>query len=399
MSVATIPDPPEGGPGGGPPCESFEDLFESVQAFAKDNGFAVVKKAAGNRHAGFGPTYYELHCDRGASRPPRGSGVRNTSTRKIGCPWKMVATAPKGDGHLWRLRHQTIHQQHNHEPSSKPSAHAVHRKWRQPQQDLLSSISRNTAIQAREAGTIVRDTFGIEYTNQDIRNERARQRLQELDGYTPTQALIEFFDQEGVYYVKRVDPDTNELTALFWTLDYCIQMWKRYPTVLSFDNTYKTNRFHMPLFNITGTSNIHSTFNVGFGLVDNERLDGFKWLLEAMEEIRARYDLPVPLVCLTDKEENLRTALKDIWPGAQLQLCVFHINANVVLNVKKKWKTPLGVDNEAADAVAFEREDEDGLPDPESTDLQDLNSLAHSDQGIESLPQQIPHSKKGIFML
>lgn len=68
----------------------------------------------------------------------------------------------------------------------------------------------------------------------------------------------------------------------------------------------------MPLFNITGTSNIHSAFNIGFRLVNNKRLHGFKWLPAAKEEIRARYDLPAPLVCLIDKEENLQTALKDI---------------------------------------------------------------------------------------
>lgn len=41
--MATIPDPPEGGPGGGPPAATFQEIFDFVQAFAKDNGFAVVK--------------------------------------------------------------------------------------------------------------------------------------------------------------------------------------------------------------------------------------------------------------------------------------------------------------------------------------------------------------------
>lgn len=92
--MATIPDPPEGGPGGGPPAATFQEIFDFVQAFAKDNGFAVVKMKPSNKREGI-YCRYELHCDRGHRRPQRGEGLRSTSTRKIDCPWKMIASATR----------------------------------------------------------------------------------------------------------------------------------------------------------------------------------------------------------------------------------------------------------------------------------------------------------------
>ena len=408
--MATIPDPPLGGPDGGPPSATLDELFQSVQDFAKLNGFAVVKKRAGNKHNNV-HTYCEFHCDRGESRPSEGAGIRNTSTRKIDCPWKMIASAGKRDNWHYVLRYPgTGPQAHNHAPSSTPAAHPAHRKWGEAEKALLSRISKHSAIQAREAGAIVRETFNTPFTNQDIHNARARLRADELDGYTPIQALVRRFEEESVSYVKRVN-DKDEVVALFWTFNYCTDMWKRFPTVLSLDNTYNTNRFKMPLFNITGLTNLHTNFNVGFGLVDNERLEGFLWLVEAMDSIRQKHSIPTPQVCLTDFEPSLRDALMRVYPDTQLQICIFHINANVVLNVKKKWRTPPGADNKP-DAVAFEREDEDqqqpgqAMSEEEQSDLQELNAPAHeeaanveSSASITSASQQIPHTKKGIFML
>ena len=409
-----IPDPPLGGPRGGPPCDTLDELFKSVQDFAKSNGFAVVKKRAGNKRNNV-HTYCEFHCDRGESRPSRSEGVRNTSTRKIDCPWKMIASAGRRDDWRYVLRYPgTGPEAHNHGPTSTPAAHPAHRKWEEPEMALLEHISKHSAIQAREAGSIVRDTFDKPFTDKDTRNARARLRAKELDGYTPIQALVRQFELEGISHVKRVNAD-DEVVALFWTFDHCIEMWKRFSTVLSLDNTYNTNRFKMPLFNITGLTNLHTTFNAGFGLVDNERLQGFTWLTEAMDSIRQQHRIPSPDVLLTDFEPPLRDALAKTYPEAQLQICVFHINANVVLNVKKKWKTPPGIDDEEPDAVAFQREDEDGqlenrpansqaITEDDQSDLQELNALVHDEahndgNTVLSIPNQIPHTKKGVFIL
>lgn len=52
-------------------------------------------------------------------------------------------------------------------------------------------------------------------------------------------------------------------------------MWKRFPEVLSLDNTYKTNTFKMCLFQVTGITDQKSIANFSFGLINTEKEEGF----------------------------------------------------------------------------------------------------------------------------
>ena len=89
-------------------------------------------------------------------------------------------------------------------------------------------------------------------------------KAEALGGYTPTQALIKHFTDTGIkHFVRQL---SGHVTALIWTYPWCEKAWKRFPDVLSLDNTYKTNRFDMPFLNVTGVTNLHTTFNVAFAM-------------------------------------------------------------------------------------------------------------------------------------
>ena len=65
-----IPNPPEGGPNGGAPAETFEILLQSLQAFALIHGFCIIKQRASN-YRDKKPMRYDIVCDRGQGRPER----------------------------------------------------------------------------------------------------------------------------------------------------------------------------------------------------------------------------------------------------------------------------------------------------------------------------------------
>ena len=78
--------------------ETFDDLYAFLQRWAIANGMAFVKKSASNyRDLGDGNgkvlTYRPLLYDRGPSRPPRGTGQRNTATQKLDYQYKVIVTA------------------------------------------------------------------------------------------------------------------------------------------------------------------------------------------------------------------------------------------------------------------------------------------------------------------
>ncbi|KAM5344611.1 hypothetical protein ACJ41O_013146 [Fusarium nematophilum] len=135
----------------------------------------------------------------------------------------------------------------------------------------------------------------------------ARINRDKLNGHSPIAALVKLFDEmELPYFVKWEDDEPNRLVGLVWTFPYCLQMWKRFPEVVSFDNTYNTNRFKLPLFQTTGQTSLGSVYNAGFGLIDNERREGFQFLSESMRQLAEQHSIRQPDVIITDFDDQMK---------------------------------------------------------------------------------------------
>ncbi|OBS15455.1 hypothetical protein FPOA_13724 [Fusarium poae] len=265
---------------------------------------------------------YVLQCDRyGAPRPGRGAGIRKRKSRKSGCLWKIIAEALPENGFQWTLQHfpDAEHHHHNHNPSTDAAAHPVHRRLTSPVKATIQSSSRRVGIRARDIGGIVRDHFPDSvYTKRDIYNARTRISRENLGGYSSTAALIKLFDGKEIPYVaKWAKDEPDRLVGLVWTFPYCIQMWRRFPEVISFDNTCNTNRFKLPLFQVTGQTCLGTVFNAAFGLIDNERLEGSQFLTNGVRTLLDRYSTRTPDVVITDFDDQMKKALGVEFQDAQ----------------------------------------------------------------------------------
>ena len=78
--------------------------------------------------------------------------------------------------------------------------------------------------------------------------------------------------------------------------------------------------------------------NFAFGLINGEKEHHFQWLCDRLDELRIDIRADTPEVIVTDKEQALRTALSNTFPGAQQQLCVYRILANVRAKINVRWK-------------------------------------------------------------
>ncbi|KAJ6439016.1 GCN5-related N-acetyltransferase (GNAT) domain-containing protein [Purpureocillium lavendulum] len=107
---------------------------------------------------------------------------------------------------------------------------------------------------------------------------------------------------------------------------------------MSFDNTYNTNRFKLPLFQVTGQTCLKSVYNAAFGLIDNERREGFQFLADGIKQLAEQQGIQQPDVVLTDFDQQMKAALESQFPYSQQQICIHHINSNVLLNAKRLWK-------------------------------------------------------------
>lgn len=136
-------------------------------------------------------------------------------------------------------------------------------------------------------GEIVRSQSQVPsfFRPKDIYNDRQAIRLSKLEGLTPTQQWVNLLQRHELRHYISYD-ENNKITAVFWTYPWCEGMWKRFPEVLGLDNTYKTNRFKMCLFQVTGVTDQKSVANFAFGLVGTERQEGYDWLCDRLGEFR-----------------------------------------------------------------------------------------------------------------
>ncbi|RKK11850.1 hypothetical protein BFJ65_g13726 [Fusarium oxysporum f. sp. cepae] len=268
---------------------TIETLFESVNTFAKANGFGIT------RYNGYSykgrKIQYSLRCDRYRDpRPNRGAGLRQRKSRKCGYKWMVIVEALEEGKWVLRQHSNPEHSQHNHGRSIRPSAHPSHRRLTTPVRATIKSTSRRVGIRARDVRAVVQEQHPeLAFTQRDIYNARARINRDKLNGHTPTAALIKLFDEIDIPYVA------------------------------------------------TGQTCLGSVFNAAFGLIDNERRKGFQFLSESIRQLTEQHSIRQPDVIITDFDDQMKAALNDQFPDVQQQLCIYHINSNVLLKSKQKW--------------------------------------------------------------
>jgi hypothetical protein len=341
----TIPIYPEGGAladdGTFEFAATVQELQNAINRHGKKHGYAVIRRQ-GRKKVNGSFTRWGIFCDRhGDPRPSEGTGLRKTASRKCGCQFQGIASLSEA-GWVFQHSDDPAHHTHNHGPSLDPAAHTQHRKMKSPVKAYVNKFSAYTAIRAREiAEMVAQEHPDSHYTTKDINNARQLARRLERDGCSASGALIKAFDEEGVQYIaKWADDNPDRLVAIMFTFEPCQKAWLRFSDILCMDNTYSTNGLGFPLFVVTTQTNIKSTMPVAFGLVDNERREGFDFLAESLEDLRVKIGARRPAVLLTDKDDRMRDAFAAVYPDAQLQICRFHIHKNVLLQAKKKGRWP-----------------------------------------------------------
>ena len=331
-------------------------------------------------------------CDRfGKPGPSKGAGIRQRKSRKCGCQWKVIAEALEEGRWLLREHDNREHSRHNHGPSLAPSAHPSHRRLNTAVKATIEATSRRVGIRARDVRAVVQEQHPETFlTRKDIYNARALITREKLDGYTPTSALIKLFDEGKIPYItKWADDEPNRLVGLVWTFPYCIQIWKRFPEIISFDNTYNTNRFKMPLFQATGQTCLGTVFNAAFGIIDNERKEGFLFLADGIRQLAQQNSIRDPDVVITDFDKQMRAALSEQFPEVQQQLCIHHINSNVLLKAKQKW-----VDADGASGISEASNGEDAAPVHQPQQSAQDREFVHG-----SVDSTLPHNYRGVLVM
>jgi hypothetical protein len=116
------------------------------------------------------------------------------------------------------------------------------------------------------------------------------------------------------------------------------------------------------------------------------------WFLQQLSRFQRAGNIDPPKVIITDKDDQLRAAARQIFPEAQLQLCIFHINSNVVLSIKKWWKKP---DDSETDGD----EDDADTADIHEMERRNTNIKDMKDTKLGPLPKRVLKTRAGLYLL
>jgi hypothetical protein len=109
-----------------PPLATYpskEALFEAIQKWSKDRGYAFTIQRSRVKN---GYQRVQYACDRRSQVLPSSKYSRTTQTRGTGCLFSILAVNTSSLG--WEVRYREARfNTHNHPPSQSPAAHPSHR--------------------------------------------------------------------------------------------------------------------------------------------------------------------------------------------------------------------------------------------------------------------------------
>lgn len=325
-----------------PSYPTLPDLLRAVNEHAGPEGYAVVLRRTKKSRQGVLKKAWII-CDRGRKSPgPVGHQLRHSSSRHVGCPFKIIAIVEEGTRGPWFPEIQN--ESHCHGPS-EPGAHPVLRRMAMTS-DLRSEIARQLATQVAPSQILsslrVNDPTAQSamVTQRDIYNIGAQQRREKLGPFTPIQALIQEFNAGNWVYELQKDAE-NEITHLFFTKGTSQEILAKNHEILIIDCTYKTNRFKMPLMVISGQTALHTTFYVAFAFFAKEETPDYTWVMDRIKALYVSSNLSDPVAIVTDMEQGLMNAISVVFPhpGTYHLLCTLNICNNVAVNCKKQFAT------------------------------------------------------------
>ncbi|XP_024314911.1 protein FAR1-RELATED SEQUENCE 5 [Brachypodium distachyon] len=132
---------------------------------------------------------------------------------------------------------------------------------------------------------------------------------------------------DGEFFYKYKTEEEGHLQNLFWTDAQSRIDYDAFGGVVVFDSTYRVNKYNLPFVPFIGVNHHHSTTVFGCGIVSDETVASYVWLLKAFLE--ATQQNP-PRSVMTDGDRAMAKAISMVFPGTDHRLCSWHIEQNMI---------------------------------------------------------------------
>lgn len=261
---------------------------------------------------------------------------RSRNITRCGCLAKLVI-AQDQNTEQWYVKN--FIDEHNH-PMIDPDLSCFLRSHRRISDEQKAEIVllQISGIRKHQIMDIMLKRYGgydrVGFTSRDLYNFLHRCKLQTLSP-GDAQTLINYMIVQ-----KRRDPDfcfqykrdgRGHLTGVLWC-DFQSQMdYRAFGDVVVFDGTYKTNKYNLPLVPFVGVNHHKSTVLFACGVLAHEDTESYVWLLRSFSNAMSQKH---PVSVITDGDLAMQKAISIVWPNSSHRLCGWHIENNIVSNIK-----------------------------------------------------------------
>ncbi|XP_071713953.1 uncharacterized protein [Rutidosis leptorrhynchoides] len=119
--------------------------------------------------------------------------------------------------------------------------------------------------------------------------------------------------------------EKSQLHSIFWADEVAKCNYKEFSDIISFDATYRTNRYNMKFVPFTGIDNRHRCVTVAAGLIRDETVESYTWLLTCFMKTFGKE----PNMIVIDQDKSMAIAIKAVFKTANHRICMWHIMQKV----------------------------------------------------------------------
>eukprot|EP00262_Sarcandra_glabra_P015449 TRINITY_DN4756_c0_g4_i1.p1 TRINITY_DN4756_c0_g4~~TRINITY_DN4756_c0_g4_i1.p1 ORF type:complete len:723 (+),score=72.87 TRINITY_DN4756_c0_g4_i1:130-2298(+) len=254
-----------------------------------------------------------------------GKTKRPRASSRVGC--EAMILVRKQESGKWVLI--KFVKEHNHTLESPSTVHLIrsHRHVQDPARNPVQSIDRTGFAPRRIMPLSIEECVGIGnigFFGQDCKNLLRTERRRTFGN--DAQMVLEYFQRKqaenpAFFYAIQVDED-QQLANVFWVDARSRLAYEYFGDVVTFDTTYQTNRFRVPLASFTGVNHHRQPLLFGCALISYETEATFVWLFRTwLLAMAGRH----PISILTDQDETITAAVKHVFPKTHHRFCMRHI--------------------------------------------------------------------------
>jgi hypothetical protein len=218
---------------------------------------------------------------------------------------------------------------HNHELVPLDQVHCLrsHRQISGPAKTLVDTLQAAGMGPRRIMSALIKEYGGISkvgFTEVDCRNYMRNNRQKSMEG--DIQLLLDYLRQmhtENPNFFYALQGGDDQFTGnVFWSDPRARANYSYFGDTVTFDTTYRSNRYRLPIAPLTGVNHHGQPVLFGCAFLLNETEASFIWLFQTWLTAMSGHH---PVSITTDHDAVISSAIMQVFPKTRHRFCKWHI--------------------------------------------------------------------------